>query len=223
MKRFIIFSCIFVLAVVLSMTANAAVPGLITYQGMLADSTGDPANGLFLIQFRIYDAESGGATLWDNAFRTVQVTDGLFIYSLGDSTAFAADLFDSPNRWLGIKVGTDPEISPRKQLVSTAYSQHAAKADSVATDADYVHVVGDEMNGNLSFDIGDDGDNEIVLYTSAGRGQLSLLDNGNQRFVLGSLSNGGLFAIQDDVNFLAQVAADNTFGGSVYLSQPDGA
>lgn len=223
MKRFIAFASVLILTGLSTLTANAEVPQLITYQGLLADSAGNPANGLFLIQFRIYDDPSAGSLLWDNGFRTVQVTDGLFAYSLGDSTAFPADLFDGSDRWLGIKVGVDPEISPRKQLVSSPYSMHSAKADSVGTDVNYVHVAGDEMNGNLSFDIGDDGDNEIVLFTSSGRGQLSLLDNGNQRFILGSLSNGGFLGIQDDLNFLLQVTGDNTFGGTVTLAQADGA
>ncbi len=225
MKRTSLTWGILLLAVFLSINAVAvaAVPPLITYQGLLADTTGNPANGLFLIQFRIYDVASGGAPLWDNSFRTIQVTEGLLTYTLGDSTAFPANLFDGSARWLGIRVGTDLEISPRKQLVASAYSLHSAKSDSVGTDADYVHVAGDEMNGNLTFDIGDDADNEIILYTTSGRGQMSLLDNGNQRMFLGSLSNGGLFAIQDDVNFLAQLTGDNTFGGTVTLAQADGA
>ncbi|HEX2897187.1 MAG TPA: hypothetical protein VHP63_03965, partial [candidate division Zixibacteria bacterium] len=206
----------------MSMTGAAAVPQLITYQGLLADSAGNPANGLYLIQFRIYDDPTAGSILWDNGFRTILVTDGLFAYSLGDSVSFPTDLFDGSSRWLGIRVGVDPELTPRKQLVSSPYSMHASKADAVSNDSEFVHVTGDEMNGNLNFDIGNDGDIELALYTSLGRGQFSMLDNGDQRIFLGTQSGGGSIIIQDNTNIFSQLSGDNIFGGGIFHQQGDG-
>jgi hypothetical protein len=222
MKRKVFVGATLLLALFFVGTGGTAVPGLITYQGLLADSAGNSADGLFLIQFRIYDDSTGGSILWDNGFRTVQVTDGLFTYTLGDSTFFPLDLFDSPVRWLGIRVGVDPELTPRKQLVSSPYSLRAAKADVVSNDSEFVHVSGDEMNGNLNFDIGNDGDIELALYTSLGRGQFSMLDNGDQRIFLGTQSGGGSMIIQDNTDIFAQLSGDNTFGGGLFLQQGDG-
>ena len=43
---------------------------------------------------------------------------------LGESTQFTADIFDGsrPSLFLGIKVGSDPEMSPRQQITSVPFA-----------------------------------------------------------------------------------------------------
>jgi len=115
-------------------TAVADIPRLISYQGRLTDVSGNPvADGSYQVRFRIYDASSGGSTLWDNGSVSVTVTNGVFSYILGGSTALPANLFDnSAVRWLGITVGAGTEITPRTQLVSSAYAFHAKSADTAS-------------------------------------------------------------------------------------------
>ncbi|MFQ6009054.1 MAG: hypothetical protein ACE5K8_08915, partial [Candidatus Zixiibacteriota bacterium] len=114
--------------------AFAAVPQVITYQGRLTDATGTPvADGPYLIKFIIWDdptASEPANEKWNSGFQTVTVTDGLFNYDLGSNVALPDDLFTDTLRWLGITVGTDPEIIPRTKLTSKAYSYHALRADS---------------------------------------------------------------------------------------------
>jgi hypothetical protein len=111
--------------------ALADVPQIVNYQGRLTTPAGSAvADGPYLIQFRIYDAAIGGTVLWDNAYRTVIVTDGLFSYSLGDSVALPSNLFEDTARWLGIKVGVDSEIAPRTKLISVPYAYQALRVDS---------------------------------------------------------------------------------------------
>ncbi len=131
LKNLVIAAALLLLPVA---SALAAVPNLISYQGLLTDAAGTPlSNGPYLIQFRIYDAPTAGNVLWDNSFRQVQVTDGLFEYNLGDSVALPNQLFQNySSLWLGVKVGTNPEMTPRTRLTSSGYAIQALHSDSAA-------------------------------------------------------------------------------------------
>ncbi len=116
----------------LTISINAQIPQVINYQGQLTDIGGTPvADGLYLIKFRLYDDPTAGTTLWDSDFRTIQVTDGLFSYMLGDTVTIPATVFtNNSNVYLGIKVSADPELSPRNKITSVGFSYHSLLADS---------------------------------------------------------------------------------------------
>ena len=101
------------------------VPKLMPFQGRLADGDGKAVNGALSITFSLYNADSGGAALWSE-MQTVQVTDGLFQVKLGEVTPLNPSLFSGEDRWLGLKVGSDAEMTPRTRLGSVAYAQKAA-------------------------------------------------------------------------------------------------
>ncbi len=110
----------------------AAVPQLINYQGVLETSTGTPIAGPVNLTFSIYAVASGpDVALWTETQNNVAVTNGLFNVLLGSVTPLPGDLFQSVDRWLGIKVGTDAEMTPRQKLVSVAYSVKAGDADTL--------------------------------------------------------------------------------------------
>ncbi len=110
----------------------AEVPHTLSYQGKLLDSEGAPADGTFLMKFIIYDDADAGATeLWNSTYRGVSVSNGLFNYVLGDSTALPEDLFSGhTDLYLGISVGTDPELSPRIKLTAAAWANHSLRSDT---------------------------------------------------------------------------------------------
>jgi len=113
---------------VTSSAGAADVPQLINVQGKLTDAVGDPvADGPHSVTFSIYDVASGGTALWSEP-RTVQTTDGLFNILLGESVDFPASLFDDTLLWLGMKVGTDPEMTPRQRLTTAPYSFRSSGA-----------------------------------------------------------------------------------------------
>ncbi len=99
-------------------TTNAAGSNQISYQGLLQTASG-PADGSFSIQFAIYDVASGGSALWSET-KTVQVADGLMSTNLGTGTPI--NLTFGEQYWLGIKVGSDPESTPRTALTAVPYS-----------------------------------------------------------------------------------------------------
>ena len=59
--------------------------------------------------FSIYSVSTGGTALWTET-QTVTVTKGVFNVLLGNINPIADTVFCNPNRWLGVKVGTDPEM-----------------------------------------------------------------------------------------------------------------
>ncbi|MFV1979788.1 MAG: tail fiber domain-containing protein [Rhodothermia bacterium] len=95
----------------------AQAPSSLSFQGFVTDSAGTPINsGSKLIGVKLYD---GSSAIWSRNY-TVEIVEGVFNVSIGglflDTLRFNRPLS------LGIKVGTDPEISPRTQLAAAAYA-----------------------------------------------------------------------------------------------------
>jgi len=80
--------------------------------------------------FTIYDALTGGTNLWTETHPVITVTDGLFQVQLGSITTLN-DLF-SANRWLGITVGNNTEMTPRQQVVSVAHAYRVGTVDGAS-------------------------------------------------------------------------------------------
>lgn len=89
----------------------------IPIQGLLTDSGGTPLNGSYQVTFRIYDVGSGGTALCTST-RTLNLVDGLFnAYINGSSCSI-----DGRQLYLGIQVGTDPEMTPRSYIDNVPYA-----------------------------------------------------------------------------------------------------
>jgi len=111
---------------------DVEVPQLINYQGYLTDKdTSEPITGSIDITFSLYDLSSGGSALWAET-QSVSINDGLFNILLGGINPFDADDF-SGDRWLGIRVDTDPEMTPRQQITSVAFALVASEANNANT------------------------------------------------------------------------------------------
>jgi len=99
--------------------------------------SGAPASGPFSVTFTIYSAATGGTVLWLET-QSVTVTGGVFNVLLGSATTggIPNNVFTGTgDRYLGVKVGADPEISPRFRLTSVAFAIRATEADGVADGA----------------------------------------------------------------------------------------
>jgi hypothetical protein len=123
-------SIFFILILLAFSLSQAQVPQVINYQGMLTDAGGTALNGSFVIEFKIYDAPTAGTALWTET-QTVAVTAGLFDVLLGSVTPIPYTVFDGSDKYLSLKVGADPEMTPRKRLVSVGYALRAYNADKV--------------------------------------------------------------------------------------------
>ena len=111
-------------------TSVGQIPQFINYQGMLTDGSGNPVDGARSIQFCIYDVPAGGTALWSET-QTVTVQEGLFSVLLGSLSPIPFAVFNGAETYLALKVGDDQEMTPRKRLVSVAYSFRANDADHV--------------------------------------------------------------------------------------------
>jgi trimeric autotransporter adhesin len=212
MRMFLIFTIVLVAAFSLT---NAAVPTTMNYQGRLTDSGGTPLTGTYSIQFTIYADAGGSTSLWSETQLSVSTNDGFFSVLLGSVNAIPESIFDGSDRWLGIKVGTDPEISPLTQLSSVPGAFHAssvegyssgpnnvinglwssAAGDSNTVNADYSTVAGGLANvidvseiADTTLDTTDIFNNPGMIYTSF-TDKSSPTSLGPFAFVGGGLSN----------------------------------
>lgn len=119
------------LALAVGAPAAAAVPSQVGVEGILLSSGGGPAaDGNYTVAFAIYNAETGGSALWSESGVTVAVKGGQFSYALGSKTPLTAGVANVAAAWLGIQIGTDPEL-PRKPMASSPFALRAAVADGL--------------------------------------------------------------------------------------------
>lgn len=131
MKTLIRVALCSLLVALVPLAGEAQIPRLLSYQGVLTDTLGNPKSGVYTFTFRLYSVSSGGSALWTE-IKDLMVTDGLFSTYLADVTPFGPGIaFDRPY-WLGVKPGADPELLPRTRLASAAYSQNSLRSDTAA-------------------------------------------------------------------------------------------
>jgi len=119
---------------------------LINYQGYLVDNANQPVplDGTYDITFRIYVSPINENPIWTELHSSVTIIQGNISVLLGTITDM--DLAFDEARYLGIQVGTKPEMSPRQRLLPSFQ----------ATSANCLNVT--HANGNKSeYDI-----NQIV-------------------------------------------------------------
>ncbi|HSQ75374.1 MAG TPA: hypothetical protein VLT13_07440 [Bacteroidota bacterium] len=105
--------------------AWAQIPRLLSYQGMLLGTNQQPvADGKYAVVFTLYD--DAGTTVWTETHTQMPVGGGMFNVALGSVNPFSIP-FDKPY-FLGIKVGSDPEMTPRVPLMSAPYAIRAEEA-----------------------------------------------------------------------------------------------
>lgn len=120
------------LAMTLGLPVAAAVPGTMRFQGRLVNpGTLDPrAEASVNINFRIYDASSGGTLLWSEGPVAAALDDGHFDAELGAGVPLSSSVFAADGRWLEVEV-EGVALAPRQRLPSTPWALRAAAADSL--------------------------------------------------------------------------------------------
>jgi hypothetical protein len=132
---------IFLLSVLILVSIIAygqSVPQLINYQGRLTDSSGQPVDGDTVdITFTFYGSETGDTALLAVVQEDVPVIKGIYNVLIGSGAITPgtenslAHVFQKrKDVWMGVKVNTDPEMSPRSRITSVPYS--------LATDKDFL-------------------------------------------------------------------------------------
>ncbi len=117
------------------------------YQGRLTDDIGTPLNDTVDITFGIYAMPIGTSLLWSETHLNVTVSSGLFSVILGSETTLPDSVFMGNDRYLGITVGTDPELSPRTLLTSAPSAAYAKRVAGDLTTSPG-HMVLNNTNGD---------------------------------------------------------------------------
>ena len=112
----------------------ASVPPTVGYQGRLYDQNGNPVSGTMSVTFSLYTSAAGGTAVWTET-ESVSFANGYFAVQLGSVTAFGTTAFDGTVRYLGVKVGTDAEMTPRTAVASVPYALAAAPFGTNASPA----------------------------------------------------------------------------------------
>jgi len=116
---------------------TTSVPKLINYQGMLTNAEGQALETKdYIISFKIFNNPTSGDLIWGpqvfdgSCSKTghgskIPVVRGHFNVILGPKDTNERDItdaFKSNNTYLEIKVGNNTPISPRQQILTTAYA-----------------------------------------------------------------------------------------------------
>ncbi len=125
---------------------------IVSYQGRVLSANGVPVSTASAsMKFRLYTLATGGTCLWSNSSttcdgnvpastvaRTITLSSGLFSENLGDTTVgvdYAAILdsifADNATVYLGVTIGSDSEMSPRKRMTAAPYALNAQTLDGI--------------------------------------------------------------------------------------------
>lgn len=161
-KAIVLSIFIFVLFPYFSNFSQAAISKQINYQGKLTDvSNVAVADGNYDMIISLYTASSGGTPIWtargtigSPTARSVALENGIFSIMLGDTVAGdnAIDLDFNLPYYLGVTIGTDSEMSPRKPIGATGYAFNADLLDGLnsATSGDNAHILATDSSGNIT-------------------------------------------------------------------------
>lgn len=114
--------------------ARGAINNQISFQGKLTNTDGtNVSNGTYSIVFSLYTVSTGGSAIWTETQSSVTVTDGIFQVNLGSVTSLPGSVdFNSGSIYLGVKVGADPEMSPRILFTASPYAFNSDKLGGIS-------------------------------------------------------------------------------------------
>ncbi len=117
--------------------AQAAPPRLLPFQGRLTDASGTPvADGAKVVQFKIYDAPTGGTAVWNGEVQKLTVNGGLVSTLLGSKASLEPVDFNEA-LYLEITVdanadnqitAADPPLLPRQSILPAVFAVEAQRA-----------------------------------------------------------------------------------------------
>ncbi len=140
------------------MEPNANTPGAIPIQGRLTNSAGVPLNGTYSLTFSLYEVDTGGTAICSQV-RSVTVSNGLF----SDYLDNCYNQLKGQKVWLGIKVDTDLEMSPRQLILAVPYALALRPGAEIAGTYDGILTVRNES--------AEGGDYDALLAYASGSGE----------------------------------------------------
>ncbi|MDD5397231.1 MAG: hypothetical protein PHW24_04205, partial [Candidatus Moranbacteria bacterium] len=215
-KLVVLFLAILIGGVFLLGNFSQAATGInkqINYQGKLTDASGVAvADGNYSMKISLYTVASAGTPIWTArgttgapTARTVAVANGIFSIMLGDTVAGDNSIsidFSQDAYYLGITVGADAEMIPRKRIGSVP---QAFNANNLIGDG-YVKITGTPTGNTV-------GAGTVYVNpatATAGYTLLGLAVGGTQKF---KVDEAGNLVATGNATFSG--AGNNTFTGTI--------
>lgn len=133
---------------VFAVSVHADVPKTINYQGRLRTTTNQAVpDGQYMITFRLYDADTGGTKVWEES-QLINTKQGYFNTTLGNINAFSSSMLNQP-LWLGLKVGSEAEMTPRMAMSSSAQAINVADGTITTSKIADGAVTLDKLSSNV--------------------------------------------------------------------------
>ena len=219
----------------------------IPFHGELVDEKGKPLNGEFNMTFAIYDAPTGGTTLWSGVYTSdngnpVDVEEGEFRVLLGSGVGNELVLdFNDDTYYLGITVEGDTEMTPRERLGATGYAINSDRLDGLSAS--------DFLRQNFPMTLSTSTSATLVALNQSGEGDIFTLANSTGEVFtvladgyvgIGDIEPTSRLSVAGDItatNFIStdesginvfagalevQSGDDSTFGGNVVLADGSG-
>ncbi len=197
------------LLLLMALTSASAQTTAFSYQGTL-NVGGNPANGSYDLQFKIFDALTAGTQQGVTVTRSaVAVVNGQFAVSLD----FGAGVFPGSDRFLEIAAqpaggGGFTTLSPRIQTLSTPYAIRAASAQSAG-----FAVVSGGFSGPVT------GNNSTAIVSASNNAPGITPNSGTPPAALVGSATGstgqtvGVFGTAESVNGMGVLGITNGGGG----------
>src|SRR3989338_6607961 len=182
---------------------------IISFQGRLTDSLGNPITTATNARFKFYNASTSGSTLHDSS--TCSVTpdqDGIFDVLIGGSgysptppqqvcgTELPASLFtENSNVYLGVTVGGDSEMSPRQQIANVGYAMNAETLQGLPPGAGTSNIPIINKDGDLLVSVATPGIRSTyssATFTLSSAGGVNLQSGGSGDVTLNASQSGSI-------------------------------
>ena len=124
------YAILVVLSGVIALTSTVAfadVPGVLPFQAVIRDDSGNIIPENTQVTFAIYDAATGGTQLWGTETHTVTPVNGVVSIFLGTTTAMDASVFAGGEGYLSLTI--DGEELSRIRMGTTGFAFVAGDAD----------------------------------------------------------------------------------------------
>lgn len=127
------------------------VPSVMTSQGVVRNEAGDVVNGVYALNFKLYNQQNGGQLLWSEVKNNLAVENGVYSTVLGTVNPLPAALFEQNDSvWLAISIEGEDDL-PRVRVTSVPYAFEARHA-MVAGEANGLDCTGCIDEAALGFD-----------------------------------------------------------------------
>src|SRR5580700_7645355 len=205
--------------------ANAVVPPVVKFSGVLTDTNNKPVTGTVGVTFSLYQQSQGGAPLWVETQNVIVDKTGRYTVMMGSSSSqgLPSDVFNSGEaRWLGVQVQGQAE-QPRTVLMSVPYALKAADAETVgglpasaflkaAENGSATGSSSSQASRAVAGITGGGTANHITKWLSATKlGNSNIFDSGSGNVGIATTSPGATL----DVNGTAVIRSNATVNGSL--------